>query len=393
MDIYNPNKVLDLTLREIGKGESRTDKRANTYYKYGNRIISILLSKDDIVSMATATRVLYSSNIIYQNLTRNMSEVSAKRMIQLIMNLAMVVYQWILPLTSTWIVYFLTTSSGLKKIYECIFVNPLYGFIFYLSFYFKILGNIDKSTFNHLAHRFNLPRHVDLYSPKVISAIVDRLPTILFVPLNLRGSRLNKHYKKILNGTINSYWTQIAISSAASGAVQYGASRLLLPKVLHNTTPILNTIPSKDLPVYISSRNSFDFDDTDIQNQLQFLKNNKTNIKKYIQRHFKTKKHKKHYKRRFRELAEIKTPEGRTICLDKCTRRVKTKMGCYCQSKCGATTFLGDKKWCWVDFEKCEKGRYLDKFLGYPYDYCNPQNVSETNKCFTGVKYKNCITL
>ena len=191
MDRYTPNKVLDLTLYELGKGESRNDKRANTFYKYGKKIISTLLLKDDIVSMTTATQVLHSSNIIYRNLTKNMSEVSAKRMIQLIMNLAMVVYQWILPLTSTWIVYFLTTSSGLKKIYECIFVNPLYGFIFYLSFYFKILGNIDKSTFNHLAHRFNLPRHVDLYSPKVISAIVDRLPKIL----NLE-STFNKYYKK-----------------------------------------------------------------------------------------------------------------------------------------------------------------------------------------------------
>ncbi len=388
MDRYTPNKVLDLTLYELGKGESRNDKRANTFYKYGKKIISTLLLKDDVVSMATATQVLHSSNIIYRNLTKNMSEVSAKRMIQLIMNLAMIMYQWILPLTSTWIVYFLTTSSGLNKIYECIFVNPLYGFIFYLTFYLKILGNIDKSLFNEIAHRFNLPKHFDLYSPQVISAIVDRLPKIL----NLE-STFNKYYKKLLNESIDLYWAQqIAISASASGLVQYGAARLLLPKVLHDATPILNTIPSNALPVYISSRNSFNFDDTDIHNQLQFLKNNKTDIKKYIKRNFKTKK-KREYKRRFRELAEIKTHEGRTICLDKCTRRVKTKMGCYCKSKCGPTTFLGGKKWCWVDFEKCKKGKYLDKYYGYPYDYCDPQNVSETNKCFTGVKYKNCRTL
>ena len=385
MDRYTPNKVLDLTLYELGKGESRNDKRANTFYKYGKKIISTLLLKDDVVSMATATRVLYSSNIIYQNLTRNMSEVSAKRMVQLIMNLAMVMYQWIIPLTSTWMVYFLTTSSGLKKIYECIFVNPLYGFIFYLSFYLKILGNIDKSLFNQIAHRFNLPKHFNLYTPKTISAIVDKLA-------NLVGSTLNKSYKKWISELLQIY-IPVAISTSVAGVVQHGAVHLLLPKVLHDATPILNTIPFKNLPVYILSRNSFNFDDTDIQNQLQFLKNNKTDIKKHIKLHFRTKKKKKEYKRRFRELAEIKTPEGRTICLDKCTRRVKTKMGCYCKSKCGTTTFLGNKKWCWVDFEKCKKGRYLDKYYGYPYDYCDPQNVSETNKCFTGVKYKNCRTL
>ena len=90
------------------------------------------------------------------------------------------------------------------------------------------------------------------------------------------------------------------------------------------------------------------------------------------------------------EIAQVKSPSGSTICLNNCTNRIKTRMGCYCEGDCGSTTFLGGKKWCWVDPDKCKKGKYLDKFNNRVYDQCDNKNLSKTKKCFTGKKYTDC---
>jgi hypothetical protein len=102
-------------------------------------------------------------------------------------------------------------------------------------------------------------------------------------------------------------------------------------------------------------------------------------------------KNKKLKKKAFLEIAQLKDPEGNVICLDQCKNRVKTEMGCYCESDCGPTTFLGGKNWCWVDKEKCKKGKYLNQALsGKAYDRCNPKMVDPKKKCFTGLKYTDC---
>ena len=117
--------------------------------------------------------------------------------------------------------------------------------------------------------------------------------------------------------------------------------------------------------------------DIDIQDQIKFLKKEHINIKKYIKKNINP----KDKKQMFMEIAQVKAPDGNVICLNKCENRVKTQMGCYCEGNCGRTTFLGGKKWCWVDPEKCKKGKYLDK--------CDNKNV--TKKCFTGKTYTDCV--
>jgi hypothetical protein len=72
------------------------------------------------------------------------------------------------------------------------------------------------------------------------------------------------------------------------------------------------------------------------------------------------------------EIAQVKAPDGNVICLNKYENRVKTQMGCYC----------------WVDPEKCKKGKYLDIYKGYAYDKCDNKNV--TKKCFTCKTYTDC---
>jgi hypothetical protein len=83
--------------------------------------------------------------------------------------------------------------------------------------------------------------------------------------------------------------------------------------------------------------------DIDIQDQIKFLKKEHINIKKYIKKNINP-KDKKLKKQMFMEIAQVKAPDGNVICLNKYENRVKTQMGCYC----------------WVDPEKCKKGKYLD---------------------------------
>ena len=130
--------------------------------------------------------------------------------------------------------------------------------------------------------------------------------------------------------------------------------------------------------------------DIDIQDQIKFLKKEHINIKKYIKKNINP-KDKKLKKQMFMEIAQVKAPDGNVICLNKCENRVKTQMGCYCEGNCGRTTFLGGKKWCWVDPEKCKKGKYLDTYKGYAYDKCDNENVSKTKICFTGKTYTDCV--
>jgi hypothetical protein len=147
-----------------------------------------------------------------------------------------------------------------------------------------------------------------------------------------------------------------------------------------------------DPAVYINDMDRFDFDDTDIQDQLKFLKKEHTNIKKYVKKSANP-KNKQLKKRRFMEIAQVIAPAGHVVCLNKCKNRVKTQTGCYCEGDCGRTTFLGGKEWCWVDPDKCKKGKYLEKFNGSAYDYCDNKKLSKKKKCFTGKKYTDCVNL
>jgi hypothetical protein len=291
------------------------------------------------------------------------------------MNLAVVAWQWIFAPTSTWFSYFTTSLSGLKKIYQCIFTNPLYGLLFYGTFYLKLLGGTsDEKRFDQVAKALNLPTHADMGVVKTFSKIIDYVPTWI-IGDEITGYKLA---------------TRDLLKKIVSGVTVFGTQTLIEKTLIDSIRKSNDKISKISNPaVYIDSRDRFDFDDTDIQDQIIFIKKEHTNIKKYLKKHYNP-KNKKIKKQMFMEIAQVKAPDGHVICLNKCQKRVKTQMGCYCEGDCGRTTFLSGKKWCWVDPEKCKKGKYLEKYRGYAYDFCDNNKLSKKKKCFTGVSYTDC---
>lgn len=368
MSRYKKNISIDLTSQ---------NRRARWYFKYFNKIVEQLVSPEDMITMYYADKILHSTPFLYKSLTRYMNDSNAARMIQLTMNLAVITWQWAFSWTSTWFMYFVTSLSGLKKIYECVFVNPIYGLLYFGTFYIKLIGGTsDVDKFNKIAKALHLPKHSDMGASTTFSKIVNNVP------------------ETILGYSYSGYSIQVKglLKSIAANIVA-APSQLILHKVLITSLKETNSNISKisDPAVYISDRDKFDFDDIDIQAQLSFIKKENINIKKYIKKYINPKK-KQLKKQKFMEIVQVKAPEGHVICLDKCKNRVKTKMGCYCEGDCGKTTFLNKKSWCWVDPSKCKKGKYLDTVKGRAYDYCDKKYVTKSKKCFNGNKYTDCIT-
>lgn len=363
--MYQRNKVINL---------SSQHRRASNFFYYINTILPYVIPKEDTIKLPIAKKILHATPFIHRSLTKYMSDADAARMIQLSMNLAVVSYQWVFAPTSTWFSYYLTSPSGLKKMYQCIFTNPIYGLLFYSTFYLKMLGGTsDEKKFDKVASIIGFPTHADLGGNEVLGKIADNVPEII------TGQKIYGY--KIV--------TKDLLKAIASGVLTFGAvttiDKILIGS-LKQTNPEISRI--KNPAVYISDRDRFDFDDNDIQEQLDFIHREHTNIKKYAKKYINP-KNKQLKKQKFMQVAQVKDTHGKTICLNKCEHRIKTQMGCYCEGNCGTTTFLGGKKWCWVDPEKCKNGKYLRKHRGYAYDLCN-NNLSKTKKCFTGRRYTDC---
>ena len=366
---YTKNIVIDL---------STQNRRALWYYKYINDIIPFVTAKEDTFTLNFSKKILHSSAFIHKSLTAYMSESNAARMIQLSLNLGVIAWQWVFAPTATWFSYFMGSPSGLKKMYQCIFVNPIYGLLFYSSFYLKLIGSTsDELQFDRIATVLNLPKHADMGVDSTLTKIIKNTPEV------------------IIGHDISGY-TQVTrdlLKKIASGIMAFGSQKsieVILLESLQQTNPSISKISNP--AVYISNRDRFDFDDTDIQDQLDFIEKEYSNIKKYVKK-YTNPKHKQAKKRMFMQIAQVKAPDGHVMCLNNCDYRVKTRMGCYCEGDCGKTTFLGGKKWCWVDPAKCKKGKYLEKHRGYAYDMCDNKKLSTTKKCFTGRKYTDCKTV
>ena len=364
---YSKNKIIDL---------SAQNRQSRLYFYYINSIIPYFISDEDMISMSNAKKILHSTRFIYNGFTTFFNETNAVRMIQLICNICVFTWQMIFNYTNTWFAYFLTSRSGLKKIFQCIFTNPLYGLLFYGTFYIKLIGGTsDEIKFNKIAKILGLPKHSDMSADSTLSKIIDYLPTVITGDFEIKGYKLvTKNYLKTIASGIVSSGSQLTISTILIGS-------------LKQANPQISTINNP--AVYISERDRFDFDDTDIQDQLKFIKKEHNNIKKYVKKDINP-KNKQLKKKIFMEIAQVKSPSGNVICLNKCNNRIKTSMGCYCEGDCGSTTFLGGKKWCWIDPEKCKKGKYLNTLNGRAYDHCDDKNLSKTKKCFNGISYTDC---
>ena len=334
-------------------------------------IFSTVLDPNDMISLYGAKKILKSSAFIYNNVTAYLSENNAANAIFLSVNLAVVAYQYIY---ATWFMYLISSMSGIKKLYKVILQNPILGIFFYFSFYFRLIGETDKQKFNEVAKFFDLDIHQNFLGSKFIGESMDK------IAIKLTGEPVHG-YKLVAKSLIHKVFSEQVVASLTEG----------IPLKISNL--INNTVDKEDkhfrkiknAAVYISNRTletQRDFDEFS-----DFVTKNRKDIEKQVKEEVGSRKRIK--KLRLQQIIEKKTEEGEVICLDTCKPRIETAMGCYCEGDCGPTIFLSGSSWCYVDPNKCKRGKYLDKYMGKPYDRCNEKKLT-TPKCFTGLKYKDC---
>jgi len=352
----------------------------STLVKYSNKFFSFLLYSEDMISLYTCRKILRSSSFIHKNITAYLSEENAVKSIFISVNFAILIYQYIF---STWFMYYLTTYSGLKKLYQVIIQNPLLSIFFYLSFYLCLLGETDRAKFNYIAEKFNLTLHQDLTISKNITSISEGLAENMSEGLDrvIAGNMFNikfniRGYKGVLTTVIRKGISEQIILNLGKKSL-----RKLLYYIIYGQAKELEVL--RNAAVYIDVVET----EADMKEWNDFIDTHIREIKKDINKQRLTNREKN---LRLQQVVEKRTDKGEVLCLDKCKPRVKTSMGCYCESDCGPTYFLAKKSWCYVDPKKCKKGKYLPTYFKKSYDTCDSKNVTRP-KCFTGVKYKDCI--
>jgi hypothetical protein len=341
-----------------------------TVVNYASKIFSVFLSKDDMLSIYGAKKLLRSSRFVYDNTTAYLSEKNAAAFIFIAVNLAVLTYQYSF---ATWFMYFLTSVSGIKKLYKVIFKNPMLGLFFFGSFYFKVLeGTADETKFNAMAEMFGLPKHANFTGQTFMTSMVDNVPETV-ANYSISG------YRNTIKGLLKTV-AGIVVSGQVEGL---GLKMEQILFLSFKNDPDIDDV--SNAAVYISNRDIFT--EADIQEYADFVDANIRKIKKDIKR--KVGKNKRRRKLMLQRVVERRTKTGEIICLNECKRRIKTFMGCYCQGDCGKTFLIGKQSWCYVDPKKCKRGKQLPKYNGYAYDRCDAAKLTPPN-CFTGTRWKEC---
>lgn len=347
------------------------DESITTSVNMANTLFTLLLDEDDMLTFYGAKKLLKSSDLVYSNATLYLSEKNAIASIYMAVNMAVLLYQYAYV---SWFLYYTTTISGLKKLYKIVLQNPLLGIFFYLSFYYKLLGETDKEKFDLVAKSFDLPIYEDFSSRKFLTDFINNISDKII------GEKIHG-YKNAVKAVIKSTAQEMVSKKIESLPTDIGS---LLNKLIKQPDVVekLDTISSP--AVYVRKNNVET--ESDLAEWADFLASNMNKLKKQARKN----STKRLYKMKLREIVERKTDTGEVICLNKCKSRQKTSTGCYCESDCGSTFLLSGKSWCYVDPDKCKAGKYLPKYLGKTYDYCDGSNAK--NVCFTGLKYQDCIT-
>lgn len=341
------------------------------FLNFAGWIFSTVLDPNDMISLYDAKKLLKTSPFIYNNVTAYLSENNAVNAIFLAVNLAVVAYQYVY---ATWFMYLITSVSGIKKLYKVILQNPILGIFFYFSFYFRLVGETDKEKFNNVAKFFDLNIHEDFLGSKFIGESMDS------IAVKLTGDKVHG-YKLVTKNLVHKVFSEQIVAAMTEG-IPLTISQVLAYTVRKEDAKIREI---QNAAVYIDNR------DIETQRDLdefsEYVTKNKREIQKQVKEEIGNRKRAR--KLRLQQIVEKRTPEGDVICLDTCKPRIETAMGCYCEGDCGPTIFLAGSSWCYVDPNKCKKGKYLEKYMGNAYDRCNEKNVT-TPKCFTGLKYKDC---
>jgi hypothetical protein len=358
--------------------EENQNKIFSKFLNITDWIFSNALDVNDKISLYEAQKLLKFSPFVYDNVTAYFSEKNAANSLFIAVNLAQVVYQY---LFASWFMYLTTSVSGIKKLYKVIFQNPILGIFFYFSFYYRMIGETDKNKFNKIAEFFNLPKHEDLGSKKFIEKFTNEVSKKLTDTISVNEYEVTA--KELIHKVFSE--NAIAASIESSPIKIYNILEYLLKEKENNK--ILMDI--EYAAVYIDKRTVET--QRDLDEFSDFVTTNRDSIEKQIKKEIGSRKggKKRIANLRLEQIVEKKTDEGEPLCLDKCKSRVKTVSGCYCEGDCGSTTFLGGKSWCYVDPNKCKR-KYLNKYLGRTYDFCDNKKLSSP-KCFTGLKYKNCV--
>ncbi len=343
-------------------------KEQNTYFsnivKVASKLFTSALDKDDTLSLYRCRKLVKASPFIHNALTSVFTEANASYAIYISVNLATVVYQ---NLYASWFLYFVTSIGAMKKILYFIFENQTLGVFFFVSFYFRMLASPDIERFDNIAKFLNLPQHADLGQDKFIADLVKTLPDKLAVS--------NSNLKNITTAIL----IKVASITTATGIAS-------LPVLLETliTSEEIEVIPKP--AVYITPKDVLT--ETDMKEMHdKIIELRKTELKK-LKKKIPGKKKKK-LKLKLQQIIEKKTDTGEIICLDECKEKMQTRLGCYCESDCGKTFKIGGKSWCYVNADKCKRGKYLPRYMGYAYDYCDKNNVT-TKKCYSGTRYIDC---
>lgn len=349
-------------------------------------LFSKTLDESDMITLYQAKKLLKASSFVYDNATKFLSENNAANAIFLAINLAMITYQYIY---ASWFLYLVTTISGVKKLYKMVLQNPILGIFFYISFYFRFLQESDKEKFNLIANAFDLPSYQDMAGQEVLMESMNR------ISLKLSGETLAEYGVEIRNIISQVFSEDIEKYKDVVTNITYKVfSENVVPSTIEKFPEILENVLEyvmkqkqitqiKNPAIYVKDRTIET--QRDLDEFVDFMTKHRREIMKDVRE--KSRKNKKKRKLILQKVLQ-KKENGDVICLDVCKPRIKTAMGCYCEGDCGQTLFLGNSSWCYVDPDKCKKGRYLDKYLGKTYDKCNPKKVE--TKCFTGLGYQNC---
>lgn len=347
------------------------DMYFSKFLNYANGIFSVALDPDDMISLYQAKKILKASRYVNDSVTMYLSENNAANAIFIAVNLGIVVYQYIY---ASWFLNLTTTFSGIRKLYRVIFQNPILGIFFYFSFYFRILGETDKTKFNHVARFFNISEHDDFLGKRYIGKFAENVASVL------SGFPILLGYKHELKNLIHKVFSETLLAELVSGAPVNVTKILQYVAMNIDNSPVNQISLAVFIPRTVETQRDFDeFAD--------FLTKNKRDIERNIK---KTIGGKKKNRRKFELEQKIeKKINGEVVCLNECKSRQKTTSGCYCEGNCG-TTFFGGKSWCFVDPTTCKNGKHLQKFFGKSYDTC--EETQTKPMCYTGVRYKNCRT-
>jgi len=329
-------------------------------------LFSMLLDKNDMLSLYQTKKIVKAIPFIRKNSSAFLSENNAINALFISINLGIIWYQYAY---ASWFLYLFTTFSGVKKLCNFVFSNPLLGVFFFLSFYFQMLTTPDKEKFDAVAKFFHLPKHADIAGDEFLISLVNNIP--------------DKIAEKDIWGLKEI--TRSLLGKVATIVVSTGVASLptLLEKIGKSKT--IKEIP--DPAVYIHDKDVQT--DAELREWYDYISANSKKIRKDVKKQISAKKKRK-YKTRLQQIIEKRTDKGEVICLDACEERTKTRMGCYCESNCGKSFFSQGKTWCYVDPTKCKKGKHLLKHMGKSYDFCNKKDLTEGKKCYTGTRYKDC---